>query len=68
MLIADEPTAEQDSASRELVLSQMLGLADAGKALVLATHDPEVAQRCDRIVDLADLRPDPPGRSGLATG
>ena len=68
VLIADEPTAEQDSASRELVLSQMLGLAEAGKSLILATHDPEVAQRCDRVVNLADLRPDSLGPSTLATG
>ncbi len=82
VLIADEPTAEQDSASRELVLGQILGLVDAGtllarggdppeppaRSLILATHDPEVAQRCDRVVDLADLRPDTRGRSGLATG
>jgi ABC-type lipoprotein export system ATPase subunit len=68
VLIADEPTAEQDSASRELVLSQMLGLADAGKSLILATHDPEVAQRCDRVVDLADLRPDRLGRFGSSAG
>jgi putative ABC transport system ATP-binding protein len=68
VLIADEPTAEQDSASRELVLSQMLGLAETGKSLVLATHDPEVAQRCDRVVNLADLRPDSVGPSTLATG
>jgi hypothetical protein len=52
----------------DLVLSRMLGLADAGKSLVLATHDPEVAQRCDRVVDLGGLRADPLGRSGLATG
>jgi ABC-type lipoprotein export system ATPase subunit len=68
VLIADEPTAEQDSASRELVLSQMLGLAGAGQSLVLATHDPEVAQRCDRVVDLSDLRADPFGRASLPTG
>ena len=68
VLIADEPTAEQDSVSRELVLSRMLGLAEAGKSLVLATHDPEVAERCDRVVDLADLRPDPASPPGLATG
>jgi putative ABC transport system ATP-binding protein len=68
VLIADEPTAEQDSASRELVLSQMLDLAKAGNSLILATHDPEVAQRCDRVVDLADLRPSSVGRHGLATG
>jgi ABC-type lipoprotein export system ATPase subunit len=34
---------------------------------VLATHDPEVAQRCDRVIDLTDLRKDPLGQSGLAT-
>jgi ABC-type lipoprotein export system ATPase subunit len=68
VLIADEPTAEQDAASRELVLSRMLDLADAGKSLVLATHDPEVAQRCDRVVNLADLRKDPLDRPDLATG
>ena len=82
VLIADEPTAEQDSASRELVLSQMLGPAGAGtllargdasadmpaRSLILATHDPEVAQRCDRVVDLADLRPDHLDPSGLAAG
>ena len=68
VLIADEPTAEQDSASRELVLSQMLGPRAAARSLILATHDPEVAQRCDRVVDLADLRPDHLDPSGLAAG
>ena len=68
VLIADEPTAEQDSVSRELVLSRMLGLTEAGKSLVLATHDPEVAQRCDRVVDLADLHPGSVGHHGLNSG
>ena len=68
VLIADEPTAEQDSASRELVLSQMLGRAGAARSLILATHDPEVAQRCDHVVDLAHLRPDHLDPSGLAAG
>jgi putative ABC transport system ATP-binding protein len=56
LLIADEPTAEQDSASRDLVLARMLDISAAGGSLVLATHDPEVAQRCDRILDLSQLR------------
>ena len=68
VLIADEPTAEQDSASRELVLSRMLGRAGAARSLVLATHDPEVAQRCDHVVGLAHLRPDHLDPSGLAAG
>ena len=52
VLIADEPTAEQDKATRALVLDRLLAVADAGAALVLATHDPEVAQRCTSFVTM----------------
>jgi putative ABC transport system ATP-binding protein len=53
LLIADEPTAEQDAVTRELVLTRLLGVAADGGALVLATHDPEVVARCDYAVSLA---------------
>jgi putative ABC transport system ATP-binding protein len=53
LLIADEPTAEQDAVTRELVLARMFAVATDGGAIVLATHDPEVAARCDRIISLA---------------
>ena len=59
VLIADEPTAEQDQATRALVLDRLLAVADSGAALVLATHDPEVAQRCSSFVSLATPRPLP---------
>jgi putative ABC transport system ATP-binding protein len=52
VLIADEPTAEQDKATRALVLDRLLAVADAGAALVLATHDPEVAERCTSSITL----------------
>ena len=66
VLLADEPTAEQDSKSRELVLDRMLGISADGGALVLATHDPEVAQRCDRVLDLSQQRTGPVSDAGLA--
>ena len=50
--IADEPTAELDPASRTLALARLFEVATGGGALVLATHDPEVAERCDRVLDL----------------
>ena len=53
LLIADEPTAEQDAVTRELVLARLLGVATDGGALVLATHDPEVVARCDHSISLA---------------
>jgi putative ABC transport system ATP-binding protein len=52
LLIADEPTAEQDAVTRELVLARMFAVATARGAIVLATHDPEVAGRCDRVISL----------------
>jgi putative ABC transport system ATP-binding protein len=52
LLIADEPTAELDPASRAIILTRLFEVATGGGALVLATHDPEVAARCDRILDL----------------
>jgi len=59
LLIADEPTAEQDAVARELVLARMFAVATAGGAIVLATHDPEVAARCDRVISLARHLPAP---------
>jgi len=55
LLIADEPTAELDANARANVLERMFGVALEGGALVLATHDPEVAERCDAILELHRL-------------
>lgn len=52
LLLADEPTAEQDPARRELVVERLLFRDHPGGGLVLATHDPAVAARCDRVVEL----------------
>lgn len=56
LLIADEPTAELDPVARAVALARMFAVADGGGALVLATHDPEVSERCDHVLDLS-LRP-----------
>ena len=56
VLLADEPSAEQDHASRDAVLDAILGAADNGTAVVLATHDADVALRCHRRVHIVDGR------------
>jgi len=53
LLIADEPTAELDPAARAIALARMFEVATGGGSLVLATHDPEVADRCDQVLDLS---------------
>ena len=52
VLLADEPTAELDAAARSVVLTKILATADRGTAVVVATHDPAVADLCDRRLDL----------------
>jgi putative ABC transport system ATP-binding protein len=56
LLIADEPTAELDASARANVLARMFAVAHGGGALILATHDPEVAERCDGVLEIH--RPD----------
>ncbi len=49
VLFADEPTGNLDQATGEHIIELLLALRqDAGAALVLVTHDPRLAERCDR--------------------
>jgi putative ABC transport system ATP-binding protein len=57
VLLCDEPTGHLDSDTSARVLDLIGALREQlGFALVIATHDPEVAQRCERIVELHDGR------------
>ena len=51
LLLADEPTGQLDSATRQTVLDAILGhqWATARAAIVIATHDPEVAARMKTV-------------------
>ena len=48
VVLADEPTAELDHGSQDVVIDALRAAADNGAAVVIATHDPEVAAECDR--------------------
>jgi ABC-type lipoprotein export system ATPase subunit len=54
VLLADEPTAQQDSATKVRLLDLFRDAATGGAAVVIATHDPELVARCDREVALHD--------------
>lgn len=51
-LLADEPTGQLDRDSTRVVIDSLLAARDAQTAVVIATHDPTVAQRCERVVVL----------------
>ncbi|MDQ5896913.1 MAG: hypothetical protein RLZZ592_2232 [Pseudomonadota bacterium] len=51
LLLADEPTGSLDHATGEAVMQLMLELnREVGTTLVLVTHDPGIAARCDRQI------------------
>ena len=57
ILLADEPTGNLDQTTGETIMDLLFGLRDRhGATLVLVTHAPELARRCDRVVRLADGR------------
>ncbi|WP_415380200.1 ABC transporter ATP-binding protein [Halosimplex sp. TS25] len=53
LVVADEPTGELDSETSARVLSALGEIADE-RAVVLASHDPQALDTCDRLVRLRD--------------
>lgn len=57
LLLADEPTGNLDGPNGEAIIDLLFGLRDRhGATLVMVTHAPELAARCDRTVHLRDGR------------
>jgi putative ABC transport system ATP-binding protein len=57
VVFADEPTGSLDAGSRLVVMDLLVELARAGSAaLVVVTHDGEVAERCGRVLTLCEGR------------
>ncbi|CAN5758955.1 ATP-binding cassette domain-containing protein [soil metagenome] len=55
ILLADEPTGNLDAATGEAIVKLLFDLHDRhGATLVLVTHAPELAARCDRVIRLRD--------------
>ncbi|MEM6619977.1 MAG: ABC transporter ATP-binding protein [Pseudomonadota bacterium] len=53
VLLADEPTGNLDGATGARVMDLLFDLRDRhGATLILVTHAPELAARCDRVVEL----------------
>ena len=54
ILLADEPTGNLDSKTSEEILELFENLHRDGQTIVIVTHEPDIAQRCHRIVHLKD--------------
>lgn len=55
IIFADEPTGNLDSTTGEMVEKMLFNLnREKGITLIIVTHDPELAHKCQRIVELKD--------------
>ncbi|HHU87494.1 MAG: ABC transporter ATP-binding protein [Pelotomaculaceae bacterium] len=56
LILADEPTGNLDSATGAGIISLLKDLNDAGKTVLVASHDQRVADACGRVLRLEDGR------------
>jgi putative ABC transport system ATP-binding protein len=70
LILADEPTGNLDSTSTADVLDLLDELHDAGRTVVLITHEHDVAARAGRVVQLRDglITNDSPAGAGARSG
>jgi len=68
IIMGDEPTGNLDSASSAKVIEMMREInLMTGTTFILVTHDPDVAEACDRVIHMrdglvaCDVTPDAPG-------
>ena len=54
VLLADEPTGNLDSKSSEDIMNMIKNLHKQGSTVILITHDTEVAEEADRVVNILD--------------
>jgi putative ABC transport system ATP-binding protein len=79
ILLADEPTGNLDSRTSEEIIGIFQELNDAGKTVILITHEPDIASHAKRVVYVRDgliwrdekivqVRPQPGGAAAAGPG
>ncbi|MFP3376239.1 ABC transporter ATP-binding protein [Bacillus sp. SIMBA_069] len=54
IILADEPTGNLDRKTGEEIMNLLLQLNEEGRTIIIVTHDIEVANKCNRIIELVD--------------
>ncbi len=56
IILADEPTGNLDSKTGVEILKIFHDLHQRGETIVIVTHDPRIAEQCERVVEIVDGR------------
>ncbi|MCX9084294.1 MAG: ABC transporter ATP-binding protein [Candidatus Methanoperedens sp.] len=54
IILADEPTGEVDTKTRDMIVELLRGLSDNGQTILVVTHDMAVSSKTDRIISMLD--------------
>lgn len=54
LLLADEPTGALDTKTSAEIMEVFKSLNSQGKTIIIVTHDPKVAEQCERIIEISD--------------
>ena len=54
IILADEPTGNLDSKIGDSIMNLFMELWKSGKTIIMITHDPKVADNCERKIELLD--------------
>ena len=52
IILADEPTGSLDSVNKEVVFKILKKMQSQGKTIVIVSHDEELVERSDRIINI----------------
>ena len=56
LVLADEPTGNLDSKTGDEILQIFHHMHGRGETIVIVTHDPRIADQCQRVVQIVDGR------------
>lgn len=54
IILADEPTGALDTKTGEVIFNLLKTLSDNGKTVIIITHDKDIAQKCERVIEISD--------------
>ena len=54
MILADEPTGALDTKTSAEIMELFKSLNHEGKTIIIVTHDMNIAEQCDRVIEISD--------------
>lgn len=54
IILADEPTGSLDTNNSKQIMDLLKAANRSGRTVIIITHDPEIAQQCDRVIHFRD--------------